>query len=320
MDKVQARENEKKKGMTTAHQTIDTLILAPHPDDEVLCCSGVIAGAVAEGMPPLIVVATNGDTHHSRSSHEENTRFGLLRQTETLRAMRELGVPDENVLFLGYPGSSRFQPSRYTGRSKTYGDHEGLYGGKLDYHTTRFGHPADYSVDAFIGDVQQILHDYAPAHVFLPVSSDTHADHRLVSECFNVALKKTGQKVTRHYWIAHAAEGDAFWPTPPCSKTCPDSPDEGNPEERYRPEEVLNPPQHYPPFDEMIPSAANKRTLLELYQTQVAHGTFAHGYLLACTKRTEGFWKRDISVVERYVRLMMQTGWPVNKLWKGFKR
>ena len=37
------------------------LIVAPHPDDETLCCAGVISAALASGNTVKVVVVTNGD-------------------------------------------------------------------------------------------------------------------------------------------------------------------------------------------------------------------------------------------------------------------
>src|SRR6185436_660247 len=39
------------------------LILAPHPDDEVLCCGGLIQKAVAMGLPVRTVFFTYGDNN-----------------------------------------------------------------------------------------------------------------------------------------------------------------------------------------------------------------------------------------------------------------
>src|SRR6516164_1207012 len=38
------------------------VVLAPHPDDEALCCSGVIYNALQHGDNVNIVVVTNGDS------------------------------------------------------------------------------------------------------------------------------------------------------------------------------------------------------------------------------------------------------------------
>ncbi len=275
----------------------DLLILAPHPDDEILCCSGPLAQALAAGRVPLVVVLTNGDSWHSKKSHAENMTFGRRRQGESLRALSRLGVPARQVLFLGYPDQSGFGPSRYTGRTTTYGDFDGCYGGKLDYRTVATGRPADCSAAALTDDLIRILQAYRPADVYLPVTSDTHPDHRRATRCLWAAARAARLRIRPHYWIAHAYDGDGRWPLPVATQ-------DSSPAERYTPQQPLLPPAHYPPFDEDCPAAGEKRALLEIYQSQLDYGPFAHGYLLAFAKQTEGFWRRDISVPERYLRLL----------------
>ena len=72
------------------------LVVAPHPDDELLMAAGVIASAKARGEQVKIVVMTNGDY--------SGPTVGLLRQNETvLGLIQYLGVTEDDVIFLGYP-------------------------------------------------------------------------------------------------------------------------------------------------------------------------------------------------------------------------
>lgn len=285
----------------------DLLILAPHPDDEVLSCSGVIMQAVSRGKVPLIVVVNNGGM--TRKTREENIAFAYQRQSETLHAVARLGVAARQVLFLGYAEGGIVVPSRHTGKTMTTGDLYGQYGGKLDYHSIRFGVAAPCSKQAFISDLKQILQDYAPSDVYLPVSSDTHTDHRVACQGLETALDELGVSPARHYWILHTREGDGNWPPPRCLTTCHPTGDGGNPAERFTPDKKMPPPPGYPPFDEHVPVAPHKRDIIfDAYRTQAAYGSYAQGYLLACVKQTEGFWKRNIPTHERYIRRWAHAG------------
>jgi LmbE family N-acetylglucosaminyl deacetylase len=286
--------------------TADILIAAPHPDDEILCCSGVIAQAVAAKKKLLIVVFTNGDALR-RHQHERNIAYGHRRFGETLRAVGHLGVVAQQVIFLGYPDSSHFGPSEYTGKSETYG-HSEQDGGKLDYHTLRFGKPAPYEYDSVVGDIEQIMRDYTPSHVYLPVSSDTHPDHKITPAATEEAIKRAGLHATKHYWIVHAWEGDAKWPPPRCRTTCAKNPIRQDPYERLTPHQPLKPPLAYPSFDEEVPAAPKKQRLIEMYESQVELNPYVHGYLISFAKKNEGFWKRDITVVERNLRFAFGIG------------
>jgi len=70
-------------------------VVAPHPDDEALMASGVIANAVTRGEPAKVVVVTNGD------NVKGNKKIGLRRQAESVAAMKVLGLQPDDVIFLG---------------------------------------------------------------------------------------------------------------------------------------------------------------------------------------------------------------------------
>ena len=42
---------------------LDVLVVAPHPDDEIIGCAGVILQALAEHQRVGMVILTNGDAH-----------------------------------------------------------------------------------------------------------------------------------------------------------------------------------------------------------------------------------------------------------------
>ena len=88
------------------------LIIAPHCDDEVLACAGLIQRTLHVGGQVEVVVVTNGDGYPSavarqkRVVHAEPSdfiQFAEQRQQESLAALKSLGVPQNAVHFLGYP-------------------------------------------------------------------------------------------------------------------------------------------------------------------------------------------------------------------------
>ena len=74
------------------------LILAPHPDDEVIGCGGLVAQHVDEGRAVRVVIATDG-TEAEPSAEREGYRE--RRQQESLRGLASLGTSD--VHFLRFP-------------------------------------------------------------------------------------------------------------------------------------------------------------------------------------------------------------------------
>ena len=123
------------------------LIVAPHPDDDLLYGAGVAANALARGDRVKIVYMTNGDYYDGPSA-------GLAREDDSVRAQTtHIGTVEDDLIFLGYPdgGLSPIFLSHpgpgdpYVtsfGQSTTYGD-RGL--GRQDYHSYRFGAHAAYT-------------------------------------------------------------------------------------------------------------------------------------------------------------------------------
>ena len=71
------------------------LVIAPHPDDEILGCGGVIKRFVNEGNPVFVLITTRGSNRLFDQSKVENVR------KEALEAHRFLGVCE--TFFLEYP-------------------------------------------------------------------------------------------------------------------------------------------------------------------------------------------------------------------------
>lgn len=71
------------------------LVIAPHPDDEILGCGGTIRKFVEEGNQVYVLVATRGSAKHFDQSKVENVR------KEALDAHAFLGV--SQTYFLDYP-------------------------------------------------------------------------------------------------------------------------------------------------------------------------------------------------------------------------
>ena len=69
------------------------LVISPHPDDESIGVGGYIAQSIANGADVTIVLVTDGNAQHEES----------IRYTEFKKATSILGVPEANLISLGFP-------------------------------------------------------------------------------------------------------------------------------------------------------------------------------------------------------------------------
>lgn len=76
------------------------VLVAPHPDDEVLALGGSLAMLARSGREVLVVAVTDGDASHPRSTEYPEDRLCEVRQAESRRAMDHLH-PNAQLVRLG---------------------------------------------------------------------------------------------------------------------------------------------------------------------------------------------------------------------------
>ena len=69
------------------------VVLAPHPDDEVLGCGGALAALAAAGRPIVVVAVTDGEASHPEGERD----LRPIRAAERTEAFRRLGVDPDVV-------------------------------------------------------------------------------------------------------------------------------------------------------------------------------------------------------------------------------
>ena len=198
----------------------DLMVIAPHPDDEVIGCAGVILRALEAKKRVTVVILTNGDGHvaltaavakkeREQLTPEDFIKAGALRQSHSLAAMKRLGVPREDLIFLGYPdggmekmwqmdGGSAFR-QMLTQKRETYGV------SAQDYHSVTHGQPAAYLKANVVTDLAGIMRARKPQDVFVSHESDKHGDHRAAFWYAREALR--GSKLNARL-LAFVVHGD----------------------------------------------------------------------------------------------------------------
>ncbi|NRB55778.1 MAG: PIG-L family deacetylase [Salinicola sp.] len=76
------------------------VVVAPHPDDEILGCGALLQQWSALGRELLIVAVTEGTGSHPGSSAWPPERLGRIRPEESRRALSRLGLEEVDVIRL----------------------------------------------------------------------------------------------------------------------------------------------------------------------------------------------------------------------------
>jgi LmbE family N-acetylglucosaminyl deacetylase len=237
------------------------LVVSPHPDDESLCCGGLIATAQRVGAKVAIVWVTSGDgftldamvvekkVRPRASAYHELAR---RRIAEARSAATSLKVPHERQYFLGYPDRGilpiLFDHYSKTWRSKYTGDTEVPFPDEL-----RPG--ATYDGEDLVEDFTDVVERVAPTLVLAPSPQDTHPDHRASGLLALRVMTARNQHDRLRFWLVHGGRG---WPRP----------------RGYRPElaQTVAPrgqgmPWEQFPLDELARSA--KREAIGAHETQM---------------------------------------------------
>ncbi len=196
------------------------LVLAPHPDDEVLGCGGVIQQAVALGLPVQIAFLTYGDFYeHSFIVYKKRPvltargvqGMGEIRHDEAVAADSVLGVPRDNLRFFGYPDFGTL-PMFDT----AWGDAPSVRGilsraTAVPYaNAVRPGAP--YKGEEVLKDLTALLREFRPTQVFISHPADHHPDHRAMYAFTRVCLFDLEKEMSPqvHPYLVHYAS----WPIP----------------------------------------------------------------------------------------------------------
>jgi LmbE family N-acetylglucosaminyl deacetylase len=141
----------------TAGQKV--LFFSPHADDESIAAGGYIAQSVINGADVTIIMVTDSDAQGI-----EATRYA-----EFKKATGILGVPESNLVFLGFPDS------------------------KLD------------SINQAVlqAALQQQIDKYNPDIIIYPSLYDYNSDHRAIGRAIESILKTESMPITAYNYLVH---------------------------------------------------------------------------------------------------------------------
>jgi LmbE family N-acetylglucosaminyl deacetylase len=195
------------------------LIVAPHPDDEVLGCGGLIATAAAQGVPVRVVYLTSGDaftvaaalTARTAPAPDECLQLGRVRIHEARRGLEKLGLRPDDAVFLGYPDRGllpmTIRPNRVLEAGATHTT-------AVPYAEAQSPH-APYLAPALIADLRRAITAFRPTRVFTTHPLDDHEDHAAAALLTREAIAQAVQAgdlepPALYYYLVHFGD----WPLP----------------------------------------------------------------------------------------------------------
>jgi LmbE family N-acetylglucosaminyl deacetylase len=82
------------------------VVVAPHPDDEILGCGGLLAMQAERDGQVLVIGVTDGEQSHAGMPEVDHGALAVQRAAERLEGVGRLGVPRDNVLPLRLPDAA----------------------------------------------------------------------------------------------------------------------------------------------------------------------------------------------------------------------
>ncbi len=77
------------------------MVFTPHPDDDVFGCGGTLSLLARNGNKIIVVIYTN-DNKGSFDLEMTSERLARIRKAEQEAAMEVIGIPRENIIWMGY--------------------------------------------------------------------------------------------------------------------------------------------------------------------------------------------------------------------------
>lgn len=171
------------------------MVVIPYEDDEINVAGSTIHGAILEGVHVICVFSTWGDDLYTPD----------IRRREAVKALKTLGVKEDDVIFLGYPDGGRYgesdpyiyglnEPITVRGRHETYGTKAAP-----DFCMAAHGFHRPFTREGMIQDMEDVVLAHKPDAI-LCIDYDVHPDHRACSAAFETAMGRILQRPGNEYF------------------------------------------------------------------------------------------------------------------------
>ncbi|WP_085808848.1 PIG-L deacetylase family protein [Sphingomonas sp. TZW2008] len=140
------------------------LIVAPHPDDEIIGTAGLIATLRQRGVAVRVVIVSDGGASHPGSAAWPRARLVAERRRESRRALRRLAVPADAVTFVALPDGALAKQATLCRRA-----------------------------------LHRLVAQIEPTLIVGPAPSDAHPDHRAVAAALRT-IRTPARRLDYQVW------------------------------------------------------------------------------------------------------------------------
>ncbi len=186
------------------------IIFAPHPDDEILGCAGLIQKVLKKKGKVWIVYLTNGD--HNQLVYRvyekkivlkpsDYIKLGKMRRKESIKATGFLGVLPTHLIFLGYPdfGTLKIWENYWGDETKPYKSF--LTRARYVPYEENYSYGKPYIGDSILNDIEEIIKRIKPTKIFTTGSYDRNVDHRALYNFLRVSLLDVKKEINPDVYI-----------------------------------------------------------------------------------------------------------------------
>lgn len=155
------------------------MVIVPHQDDDINFLGNNVKQYINNGSDVYVVFTTSGDYYDNAET----------RYNEAINNNKDLGVPEKNIIFLGYGDTwNKNGPHIYNAKPgqivKSHNQKVKTYGTKT--HPCYNGEK-DYTAENYFNDIKSVILEYRPDVIFCN-DFDYHEDHRATSMAFEKVM------------------------------------------------------------------------------------------------------------------------------------
>lgn len=148
----------------------NTIVIAPHPDDESLGCGGTIALLKKAGSSVKIIFVSDGSLSHPNSKKYPAPLLVQLREKEALSAAKILGLNSDDCYFM------RLKDGAVPGKKEN-----------------------DFK--AAVLTMMQLLTFLNAENILLPWKNDPHKDHKACWQIVNKAIREINKPINLWHYL-----------------------------------------------------------------------------------------------------------------------